>query len=417
MAAEPGIAPSPHRLRAILLWLPVAAALAAGWVFAAARLWSSSTVPDDLTLPHLGQRAYFSQSFLDEAADYERFLRIDFVLSILVLLLVLALYARHGERFTRESAAGRVGTGMLLGMLGFAFVWLSQLPFGVAGLWWERRHHISKQGYLEVVTGSFLSLGQQFIFVCVAIGIVMGFAAILNHRWWIAGVPTFVGLAFLFAFVSPYTMGSLDPIKNKAIAADARAIARQDGLSDVPVKVQKIRKQTTEPNAAATGIGPSRRVILWDTLLDGRFSRREVRTIVAHEFGHVKRNHILKGVGWVGLWLLPATLLIAYATRRRGGMYRPEAVPVALFVLIAFQVATIPLQNLVTRHIESEADWIALQTTRDPAAARGAFAELGKASLTQPRPPEWAYALFDTHPTVMQRIEMTRAWEQRRGGR
>ena len=54
------------------------------------------------------------------------------MLSIVVLIVVLAIYARHGERFTRESAAGRIGTGMLLAMLGFAFVWLAQLPFGLA---------------------------------------------------------------------------------------------------------------------------------------------------------------------------------------------------------------------------------------------------------------------------------------------
>jgi STE24 endopeptidase len=417
MAAEAGRAATPDRLRAALIWFPVAVALAAGWVYVAVRLWASSTVPDDLTLPHLDQHAYFSSRFLERAADYERFLRIDFVLSTIVLLAVLGLYARYGDRFTRESAAGRVGTGMLLGMLGFAFVWLSQLPFSVAALWWERRHHISKQGYLDVITSSFLGLGGQFIFVCVAIGIVMALAAVLRQRWWIAGVPVFAAIGVLFAFLQPYMLTGLDPVKKKDIAADARAIARKEGVSGVEVKVQKVRKQTTAPNAEAVGIGPSRRVILWDTLLDGRFTRREVRIITAHEFGHVKRNHVLKGVGWLALALLPTTILIAFVTRRRGGMYRPEAVPLALFVLIAVQVATTPLQNLVSRHVEREADWIALETTRDPAGAQGAFAELGRASLSQPRSPEWAYAFFDTHPTIMQRIEMTAAWQKRESGR
>jgi len=112
-----------------------------------------------------------------------------------------------------------------------------------------------------------------------------------------------------------------------------------------------------------------------------------------------------------------AAFLIALVTRRRGGMARPEAVPLALFVLIAVQLGTIPLQNLVSRHVEREADWIALQTTRDPAAARGAFTELGQASLSQPRPPGWAYGLFENHPTIMQRIEMTAAWQKRESGR
>jgi STE24 endopeptidase len=417
MAAEPRGAGTADRLRAALVWLPVAVALVAGWVFAAVWLWSSSTVPDGLKLPHLSQRDYFSASFLERASDYERFLRIDFVLSTIAILVVLALYARYGERFTSESAAGRVGTGMLLGMLGFAFVWLAQLPFGVAGLWWERRHHISKQGYFDVVAGSFLSLGSQFIFVCIAIGIVMALAAVMPRRWWLVGAPIFVLLALASAFLQPYLIQDLHPLRNKGVAADSRAIARKEGVPDVPIKVQKVRKQTTAPNAEAVGIRSSRRVILWDTLLDGRFSRREVRTIVAHEFGHVQRNHVLKGVGWFGLAVLPTAFLIAVATRRRGGIYRPEAVPVALFVLIAVQLATTPLQNVVSRHVEREADWIAFETTRDPTAARGAFRALAIASLNQPRPPEWAYAFFDTHPTIMQRIEMTEAWQRRESGR
>jgi STE24 endopeptidase len=393
----------------------VLAALAAAWVFAAERLWSSSTVPDDLHLPHLGQSDFFSSTYLERASDYERFLRIDFVFSAVVLLVVLGLYARYGERFTRESAAGRVGTGMLLGMLGFAIVWLAELPFGITELWWERRHGISKQGYLDVIVNSFVGLGGQFLFICAGIGIVMGLAGVTRRWWWVASVPVFVALALGFAFLQPYLIGNLHDLKNRKVAADARSLAQEEGVSDVDVKVQKVHKETTAPNAEAVGIGSSRRVILWDTLLDGRFNRREVRTVVAHEFGHVKRKHVLKGVGWFGLAAVPTAFGIALATRRRGGMYRPEAVPVAIFVLVAIQVATIPLQNVVSRHVEAEADWIALETTRDPSAATNAFHELATASRTQPRPPGWSYVLFDNHPTVMQRLEMVRAWEDRRG--
>jgi STE24 endopeptidase len=417
MAAEPRIVGASDRLRKALLWSPAAIVIAAALVFAAERLWSSSTVPDDLRLPHLAQSDFFSSTYLGRASDYERFLRIDFVLSAVVLIVVLGLYARYGERFTRESAAGRAGTGMLLGMLGFAFVWLAELPFGLAGLWWERRHGISKQGYLHVVVGSFVGLGSQFVFICVGIGIVMGLAALTRRWWWVLSIPVFVGLALGFAFLQPYLLGSLHDLKNPKVAADARSLAQKEGVPDVDVKVQRVRKETTAPNAEAVGIGSSRRVILWDTLLDGRFNRREVRTVIAHEFGHVKRNHVLKGIGWFGIAAVPTAFLIALATRRRGGMYRPEAVPVAIFVLVAIQVATIPLQNLVSRHVEAEADWIALETTRDPSAATGAFHELATASRTQPRPPSWAYAIFDNHPTVMQRIEMVRAWEERQRGR
>ena len=334
-----------------------------------------------------------------------------------MVLAVFGLYARYGGRFTRESAAGPIGTGMFLGMLAFAFVWLAELPFGLAGLWWERRHHLSKQGYLDVVVNSFVSLGSQFIFVSIAIGVVMALARPLRNLWWVAAVPVLVALAFAYAFVAPYAIPDVHALRSAKVAADARAIARVEGVSDVPAKVQDVHKQTTAPNAEAVGIGPSRRIILWDTLLDGRFDRVQVRSVIAHEYAHIKRDHILKGVGWFGLLLLPAAIVIALVTKGRGGMSRPESVPLALFAVIALSFLTLPLQNLVSRHVEAEADWLSLQTTRDPAAMRGAQRELSIASLAEPDPPGWAHALFDTHPATIQRIAMAQAWEERTGGR
>jgi len=67
----------------------------------------------------------------------------------------------------------------------------------------------------------------------------------------------------------------------------------------------------------------------------------------------------------------------------------------------------------VSRHIESEADWVALEATEDPAAGRGLFEEFSSTSLARPNPPTWAYLFLETHPTIMQRIAMTKAWRVR----
>jgi hypothetical protein len=69
--------------------------------------------------------------------------RWDFVLAQVVVIAVVAVYARIGPKFVRESAAGPIGTGMLLAMLGLGLVWLLQLPFGLAELWWQRRHDVT----------------------------------------------------------------------------------------------------------------------------------------------------------------------------------------------------------------------------------------------------------------------------------
>ena len=102
----------------------VAVAFLAGiYAVAFVLLWRSS-IPGDLRLPSPDVREYFGPAELEKARDYQLFVRINFVLSQVALIVVLGLYAVFGPRFARESAAGRIGTGMLLGMIGLAFLWL-----------------------------------------------------------------------------------------------------------------------------------------------------------------------------------------------------------------------------------------------------------------------------------------------------
>jgi Zn-dependent protease with chaperone function len=387
--------------------------LAAALALGAYLLWPTQ-VPDDLHLPELDPRRFFSPAELERASDYQRFLRIVTLLSIVVLIAVLGLYARHGARFARESAAGRIGTGMLLGMLGLGLVWLAQFPFGLAELWWERRHDISKQGYVEWTINSWFSLGGEFLAISLAILIVMALARPFRRHWWLPAAPAFAALALLTAFVAPFLIPDLRPLKNERVASDARRLERAQGLPHIPVKVQRVRKLTTAPNAEAAGLGSTRRVILWDTLLDGRFSRRQVRVVVAHELGHHSRRHILEGVAWYGLLAVPGAFLVSLFTRRRGGPYHPEVIPLALFVVVGLQIVSLPVQSVVSRRLEAEADWVALESARDPAATRGVFRKLATTSLAEPEPPEWSHLLFDRHPAIIDRIAMANAWQARR---
>jgi STE24 endopeptidase len=386
--------------------------IAAAWIVIGSLLWPTE-VPGNLNPPDLDPRAFFHRSDIEDAQSYELFTSINAILSTIALVVVVALYAKHGERFTRESAAGRIGTGMLLGMLGFAFVWFAQLPFGLVQLWWDRRHDVSEVGYLDHVVTSWLSLGGVFLFVCVGIAIVMALARPFRDQWWIPGAAAFVGLALLFAFVAPYLVPDQEALRNPRLDRAAHQLAREQGVSKIPVKVEDVDAFTDEPNAFAVGLGPTRRVILWNTLLDPPFTDREVRVVIAHELGHHSRNHIWKSFGWFALIAAPMALLVAFSTRRRGGMFNARAVPVALFVVIVLQIVVSPIQNVVSRRLESEADWVALETARDPKAQREVFKDLTETSVTDPDPPSWQVVLFGTHPTAMQRIEMAEAWEKR----
>ncbi len=397
-------------------WAKVAlvALLAAVWLACAAALWQSSEVPGNLRLPAIDVHALFTPHDLARAEHFERFLRIEFLLSQLVLVGALAVWAWRGPAWMRESAAGRIGTGMLLGMLGLAVAWISQLPFSVAEVWWERRYGILKTSYFDALFGGWLGLGGEFLAISLTLLIVMGLAGRFPRYWWIPAAPVFVAIAALFIFTFPY-LTDTHRLHDRALAADARRIAKQEGVGDVPVRVEDVSSDTSLPNAEATGLGPSRRVILWDTLVDD-FPRDEVRVVLGHEYGHLARHHLPKGLAWYALFALPGAYLIARFTRRRGGMAAPEAVPLSLLVVTVLGLLALPFESAVSRHTEAEADWAALQTTHDPAAAERLFERFTRRALEQPDPPAWYALLTGNHPTVEDRIRMARAWRERNGG-
>lgn len=385
-------------------------ALALLWAWAAHLLWRT-TVPAGLRLPHIDPSGSFSASYLRRSSSYERLLDIDRLLGELTLIGVLVMYAGRGHRLMRESAAGRIGTGMMLGMLGFALAWLADVPFNLVAVWWERRHGVSHEGYAKAILTSFLGLGDSFLFISFALLVAMGLAGLTRRWWWAVAAPVFAALALLVTYVSVYLVPNTTPLRSSATLADVRSLARTEGIAGTRATVQEVHRFTTAPNAEAVGFGATRRVILWDTLLDGRFDRREVRVVIAHELGHIAHHHTLKQVGWLTLFLIPAGALVALFTRRRGGMARPEAVPVAVLAFVVLGLLSAPLMNMVSRRAEAEADWSALRATHDPRAARALFGQLARTSLADPDPPSWAYMLYENHPTILQRIAMVQAWQ------
>ncbi len=391
--------------------VPLLAVLAGIWATASYFLWQSK-VPASLSLPNLDARDFFTAHAISRADHFERLLEIGWVLNEVLLVGVFVIYAIYGARFTRESAAGPIGTGILLAMLGFSIVWLVQLPYEIVATWWERRYHVLKASYWEVILGGWLGLGVQFIALSVAVAIVMGAAHFLPRTWWLVAVPVFVGIQLFLTFVSPY-LQQTHRLRDPQLAAEAKRIERAEGLSGIPVVVQDVHEYTPEENAFAAGLGPSRQVVLWDTLLTGGLGDRELQAVLAHEFGHHGRNHLWKFLGWYALFIFPEVYLIVLVTRRRGGMQKPESIPLALLVVTVFSLAATPFENIVSRHYEAEADWVALQTTHDPGAMTKLFQHFGSYDLSSPDPPTWAYVLFQNHPTLMQRIAMAEAWKTR----
>ena len=380
-------------------------------MLAASLLWRTQ-VPADLRLPRLEVRDFFTAAELRRSERYERFLRVSTLLSLLAELAVLVALAVRAPRLVRSLPLGRVGAAIVVGMITLTALWFAGLPFSLAERWWERRHGLTRGGYVEWLLAPWAELLGGVAFACLAIVIVVGLAGRFRRRWWLLGGPAFVSLALLFSFALPLLMQiGAHPVRDRTLARDIRSLARATGAEGTPVRVEEVSDLTTQANAVAVGIGPTEGIFLWDTLLDGRFEAGEVRVVVAHEFGHIVREHLWKGLAWFALFAVPGAFLIAEVTRRRGGLGDPAVLPFGLLVLVLLELALLPAANLVSRRYEAEADWIALQATRDPASARRLFERFSETSLGQPNPPTWSYVVFDTHPTLMQRIAMTRAWD------
>ena len=387
--------------------------LAVGWVVAA-WLLTRTTVPGNLHTPHVAVRAVFPADVLHRAAHYDGVLRWLWVASTLVTLAALALFVHLGPRIARAWELGRVATGVMVGAVTTLGVWAAGLPFGALQLWWGRRYGLERQSYLEWVLGQWPALIGQVIGLTIALTVLLLLAGRFGRRWWLVAAPLSVAVGAVLLLVLPYveTLGTRPP-HHTATAARIRQLAREEGVGSTPVRIESVHDQTTAANAMATGIGPSARVFIWDTFLDGRYSGREIEVVAAHEFGHVAHHHIWKGLAWSLLLTVPVFWVVERATRRRGGLDKPEVVPYALFVLALIGLVVTPFGNAVSRRYEAEADWSALRATHDPAAAASVFRKFTRYDLVQPDPPLWSYIWIDNHPTVAQRIAMARAYAGR----
>jgi STE24 endopeptidase len=397
------------RMGSVARWATVILLIAA-WAVGGTRLWRTS-VPGNLDTGGLDPGRFFGAARLAEAHRYSLVLDLISIAGIVATLVALAVLARRAPRFAKGIGLGPIGSGIVVGMVTLVTLWFTSLPFGLAAQWWAARHGLAPHDYLAWLAAPWATLSFEAAYALVAIVVVMALARALGRNWWLAGAPVLVGLSVLFAFLGGFVAASGTTQLPPRLRGEVAALEQQQRI-DVPVRELKVSDWTSQANAFTAGLGPSTRVVVWNTLLDGRFSPAQVRVVVAHELGHVERRHLWKSLGWLALIAFPVAFLVAEATRPAGGLRSPAAIPLAFLVLTLAGLAASPLENAVSRRYEAEADWAALQATRDPAAATALFRSFARTSLEQPDPPLWDYVLFQNHPTLAQRIAMAQRWAQ-----
>jgi STE24 endopeptidase len=404
-----------HRSRATLAKRAAVLGAAAVWVVSGLLLWRTE-VPH-LQLAELDPRRYFGAQELERIADFRRVTRLLFLGTLALEAAVLFLFVWKAGAVTDALAGiakGRIRTGLVTAGLAVVAVWLVLLPLAGISHWWRRRYGLSEQGYGGWLRDGAISLGVQLVLVLLAVAIFMGLATWLGRSWWLAGGPAVVLVAVVYILAQPLVLDPLfnrfEPLPDRVLAAEIEALGRKEGVTVSSVEVADASRRTTAANAYVAGIGPTRRVVLFDTLLDGRFSEPEVVSVAAHELAHVGRRHLWKGLGWFALIVVPCLFVVARAAERHGGLAHPRAVPLALAVAFGLFLLTLPFVNAVSKRYEAEADWIALRSTGDPAAFISLEQKLVGFNLGDPDPPAWASFWFGTHPPPIRRIAMAEAY-------
>lgn len=242
------------------------------------------------------------------------------------------------------------------------------------------------------------------------------------QRWWIPGTAAVVLVAGGFIFAGPIL---LDPLFNRFTPLPAGptrtqvlALARRAGVKVGRVYTVDASRRTSGANAYVTGLGRTKRVVLYDTLLE-RYPAAETRSVVAHELGHVHYSDVPRGL----LYLLLVAPFGTWAVFRLTRTWSPPTLRgapahAALPALVlALGVVSTPMtwaSNQLSRRVEARADSFALELTRDPRAFIGFEKRIVVDNVADPDPPGWVTFLLGTHPSGVDRIGAAEAFSRRR---
>ena len=351
------------------------------------------------------------------------------VVELIALLVLLLRYGRAlGGWAMRVTGARWKRATLLMTAVTVCVPAIATLPFSIASHRHARAFGLATDTTWEHVVDVAKALG----FAIVAVGIValvfVGIARRAPRRWPVIVAAAAAVLTFTFVFLFPVVY---EPAFNRFEPVDARtrarvlAVAEREGIAIADVVVSDASRRTTTLNAYVSGLGASRRVVLYDTLLDADLGCA-LEVVIAHELAHVKHGDVFRGTAIATAGAILGVFGLAWLIRRprvrtltgAEGAGDPRAVPIVIAAMVVASVLVAPAANWESRRIEARADRTALDVTQCPGEAIELQVALSRAALSDlnPHPVERWYAY--THPTVRERIQLAidHAWRVARDG-
>ena len=297
------------------------------------------------------------------------------------------------------------------------------LPLGYfAGFILPHRYELSTQSLKDWLLDQVKSLAVGVVLGGVLLELIYLLLRVTGDFWWLWLTGGMLLISVLLANLAPVV---LMPIFNKFtplgeehadLAARLVDLAEKAGTKVKGVYKMDMSRRTKQANAALTGLGNTRRIILGDTMIE-EFSSDEIETVLAHELGHHVHNDVpwLIGFGTIttalGFFLVSLAMNWAIGAFGLTGVSDPASLPALMILLSLYQLITMPIENAFSRWRENLADDFALSQTGKNAAFASAFTRLANQNLSDIDPEPWVVFLFFGHPPLKERINKAENWQ------
>jgi STE24 endopeptidase len=282
---------------------------------------------------------------------------------------------------------------------------LAQLPTSLwTGYVLERRWGLSTQGIGGWAADRAKGVAVGLVVTTAAVVAVVGLARALPEAWPLAAAAAGAALVLFLAFFGPVVLEPLfnrfRPLEDEELRARLLRLAEDAGTPVRDVLVADASRRTRKLNAYVSGIGASRRVVVFDTLLE-QARDGELSVVVAHELAHRRERHVAKLTALAMGGAVAAVAVVWAVLGADAG--DPSNVPLLLLLVAALEVVGLPIIAHVSRRFERVADRVALELTGDRAAFESVFRRLSAENIADLYPP-LPVRLISSHPPVPERL-------------
>jgi STE24 endopeptidase len=245
------------------------------------------------------------------------------------------------------------------------------------------------------------------------------------QHWWVLAWLGFLGVAVLIAQLAPVILFPIfykfEPLKDEELKLRLTRLGERAGTRVRGVYKWHLSEKSKKANAALTGLGSTRRIILADTLLDN-YSADEIEAVLAHELGHHAHKHILKSIGvqaavtFVGFWAANWTLHYAIDRWHMFDAISDFAnLPLLVLIFTLFSFFLMPALNAFSRYNERQADRYAFESIASVEPFVSSMNKLAEQNLAERTPSRWVEWWFHSHPAIARRVAAAEAWERAAG--